>query len=141
MFAFCPHSAGLGSKSHSPGTLGAPEPMTLTSHFPPPHSGLCCLNPHSPLPSHSAPAKHCHETSHETSQRPVRQRRESKFPASLPRLLSQGKWRKIQHLWVSAFFPHFLELPSHVLGAEEAVLSPGVQRYLSEHRCPSQYAK
>lgn len=80
------------------GPGGGPEPTALTFPFPPPHSGLCSLSPKPP--PHAAPARRSDDSppAHgEASQRPVHQRRESKFPASLPRLPSQGKRRRTQH--------------------------------------------
>lgn len=98
MHASHPFSAGVGARSHSHGPWGGPEPTALTFPFPPPHSGLCILSPKPP--PHAAPARRSDDSPPargEASQRPVHQRRESKFPASLPRLPSQGKRRRTQH--------------------------------------------
>lgn len=87
-----------GSQESQPRALGGTRTYSLDLSFPSP--ALWPVQPVPNLPSHVAPARRSDDSPPargEASQRPVHQRRESKFPASLPRLPSQGKRRRTQH--------------------------------------------
>lgn len=115
--------------SHNPGTLVGLEPTTLTPHFPPvpppthTHSGLCSLSPTFPPPHSSSETWGPQPTVRQAKSLSIKG---EKFLVSLPRLLSQGKWRQTQHPVSLGFCVFHSSLSSrHTSWAERRHLGPG----------------